>query len=917
VRGGYLILVSAAVALPSLPAQAMGATFTPGRFIVSGAPLVTGGGTSVSVFARPKAIAVDGCRSSKVKVKAHGATVKLSVTLACGSLKGKLTGTAKGNRLKGRITIAGKSRSFTAKRTAEPGIVLKGKAKAHAVGVLPDEDAFPVQPATVFSPAKGGAVLRTEILVDLKSSATVKQVNHLLSVLGGRITGSLRGGLLIVVAVPDPGSLSALDALRKLAAKQPGVAATARSGRAAQDDLPNGFAAPLDSGSQQALHHLLELHMPAAWNAQAAMQSSQPLVLVEDLFGNGSFDPHVDATIVRTTSLSGGQSDNHGYHVVGTIAGDHDSDGSPAGRVTGVFPGTTRLDLVDLEQQGWTDPELMFSLAHELLVAETRDQHIVVNTSLHFDQSDPLIGQEGREWAQFIHDRGLEGRVLHATAAGNESTPSVAIGAERTSAWTYAALTQRFFNHVTPPLLTNTLVVESNGDNGDPGYAPTCRSGFSDSDGTISAVGENVYSDLLGTTAGLLSGTSMATPQIAGLAEYLWTIAPDLTAPQVKRAIEQNGDVLQPGGLCHDTPEANAYAATLSLDKPGAFSKANDPVRFAILDQNGDGVFDQADVQAFADHILTDTSPANPDWSRWDLNGDGFTGGDATAPFDLETAGSTRAGAPVLGTVFQTVHDTMGNPVQLQLDERHASDADILCYYAYSSLYTPAASNDQRDTILGDHCQPPVVIVGCSTEADSSASASIGATDQILSSNTPSQSIPKCSPALNLVLPDLNAHLTTPMGCGAQGKSPCNSKGVANGSMTASGSVGLSGGTLQARAQGSVNGSVTSANNSVGDANVNADASISFKITKTCQYSVTGTVTSSTSGGGTVAFSQVELNGPSGTILNESTSGGAQGTLDPGSYGMGVSGRPTGNTDPDNPTFGASFDATASITLTC
>jgi hypothetical protein len=80
---------------------------------------------------------------------------------------------------------------------------------------------------------------------------------------------------------------------------------------------------------------------------------------------------------------------------------------------------------------------------------------------------------------------------------------------------------------------------------------------------------------------------------------------------------------------------------------------------------------------------------------------------------------------------------------------------------------------------------------------------------------------------------------------------------------------------------------------------------------------VTGTITSSSSGGGTVSFPQVELNGPSGTILNESTSGGAQGTLDPGSYGLGVSGRPTGVTDPDHPTFGASLDATVSITITC
>jgi hypothetical protein len=341
-------------------------------------------------------------------------------------------------------------------------------------------------------------------------------------------------------------------------------------------------------------------------------------------------------------------------------------------------------------------------------------------------------------------------------------------------------------------------------------------------------------------------------------------------------------------------------------------------VRFAILDQNHDGRFDEADVSAFADHIFVDPPKTDRDWSRYDLNGDGFTGGDTTTAFDLDTAGSTRAGAPQFGTPTQTVHDTSGNPVQLQFDERHVTDADVLCYYAYSPLYTPAASDDQRDKILGNHCQPPVVITACGTEADSSTSANIGSTQQSFSSNTPSQSIPHCSPSLNLVLPDITAEVKTGTGCPPQGKSACDAKGDAHGTMTASGSAGLHGATIQVDDSGSVSGSVTEASNSVGSASVSADSGISFKVTKACQYTATGTVTDSSSANATVSFPQVNLHGPSGTLLNvTSGSGGANGTLQPGSYALNASAELNGNTDPSALSFSGSAGLSGTITITC
>ena len=79
---------------------------------------------------------------------------------------------------------------------------------------------------------------------------------------------------------------------------------------------------------------------------------------------------------------------------------------------------------------------------------------------------------------------------------------------------------------------------------------------------------------------------------------------------------------------------------------------------------------------------------ADRDWSRHDLNGDGFTGGTQGTQFDLDRSTSTRAGARVLD-----LHSTV------QVEERTRefdetallTDEDLLCYTAIPGS-TPAAT---------------------------------------------------------------------------------------------------------------------------------------------------------------------------------------------------------------------------------
>jgi hypothetical protein len=435
------------------------------------------------------------------------------------------------------------------------------------------------------------------------------------------------------------------------------------------------------------------MRMPAAWNARAALKlSSRPQLLVADLLGNGPPDSqHVDAVYPSASLFGCCFAPSHGYHVVGIAAGNFDDDGTPAGLVTGVFPAQTLLLPVDVSEKTLDETILLI-----LLRASVNPGHIVVNTSLGYHQS-PDVSKgltDGSDWASEVRRRGLEGRVFQATAAGNETTNGT-----NESPWSAAALRSDLVDpntgqHIPP--LANTLVVESVADTGSPAFDPGCLSSFSNTGGTIAAVGEDVYSTLNYGGAGNLSGTSMASPQIAALGEYLWSIAPDLTAPQIAAAIRATA---RPGA-CQDAPQADAYAAVLSLDQTTTPAPASAPVRLAILDVDNNGRFDESDVQTLANAII---KPAiDRDWSRYDLNGDGFTGGSKTAAFDLDPTGSTRAGAPNLSTVMQTI-----NGPQVSYHEHAVTDKDILCYYAYSSLYT--GSTSQRDSILGGPCSPPIV----------------------------------------------------------------------------------------------------------------------------------------------------------------------------------------------------------------
>jgi hypothetical protein len=175
------------------------------------------------------------------------------------------------------------------------------------------------------------------------------------------------------------------------------------------------------------------------------------------------------------------------------------------------------------------------------------------------------------------------------------------------------------------------------------------------------AAGSGVLCD--GTSAAYV-GTFAAAPQVAGLGAYLWSLAPTRSSQDLRDVLLYSYH----GGF------VDAYRSVLALD-PNLI----DPrVRETLLDPNEDGRFDETDIEQFREEFaayqrLRELGFDDPDFSRYDLNGDGFTGSSAEVSFDLDADRS-------FGTVAV-------ERLSSSFDESTSSDLDVLCYCAYSDLY--------------------------------------------------------------------------------------------------------------------------------------------------------------------------------------------------------------------------------------
>ncbi len=191
--------------------------------------------------------------------------------------------------------------------------------------------------------------------------------------------------------------------------------------------------------------------------------------------------------------------DNHGTHVSGIAAA---SINNGVGTV-GTAPGATLVPLKWYDGGTWTAAIIAETFAY------AADNGIdIVNSSYNMDgwASDPVVHAA----FDYIYDAG----VLHFNSAGNNCA-------------------------LNPPrqVFVESLLVAST-DNGDG------RSSFSNyGDGIdIAAPGGNILSTTPNNTYSVLSGTSMATPNAAGVAALIWSAHPTWSREQVAAQLLATAD---------------------------------------------------------------------------------------------------------------------------------------------------------------------------------------------------------------------------------------------------------------------------------------------------------------------------------------------------------------------------------------
>lgn len=204
----------------------------------------------------------------------------------------------------------------------------------------------------------------------------------------------------------------------------------------------------------------------------------------------------------------------HGTHVAGTIAARGDNGSG----VVGVVPGTTVYAVKVLDRRGSGTWSQVICGIDWVTANAVGDNIQVANMSLGGSGTSADMNPCGGSTALHEAICSSTGRVAYAVAAGN-------------SGWDFDHASAPDVPAAYPEVLTVAAMSDSNGQPGAGGPKPSCRTGEYDDRyasfsnwaataggraHTLAAPGVCILSDWIGGGTNTISGTSMATPHVAG-----------------------------------------------------------------------------------------------------------------------------------------------------------------------------------------------------------------------------------------------------------------------------------------------------------------------------------------------------------------------------------------------------------------
>src|SRR6185503_8927224 len=268
-------------------------------------------------------------------------------------------------------------------------------------------------------------------------------------------------------------------------------------------DWPQGESPPNDTLYATSQQDLPLIGVPGAWT----LTTGSPSVII-GLLDTGYDSAHPDLAAIpivapynaRTGTRTITDVYGHGTHVAGTIAAQANNGMG----VAGVAPGITIMPVKVMDNNGqgyWSDflEGVDWARAHGASI---------INLSL----GGTLSASQAAAF-QPTFDAAYNAGLLVVAAAGNNN---------RNEAFYPAS-----FNHVVSVAATTNSDTTASFSN----FGPAVD---------LSAPGYNIYSTYPGGTYKLMSGTSMATPHVVGLAALIRSYHPRYTVDEVETAMELN-----------------------------------------------------------------------------------------------------------------------------------------------------------------------------------------------------------------------------------------------------------------------------------------------------------------------------------------------------------------------------------------